>query len=236
MNTDGKMIRRGRKGFTLLELLLSIAVLMLIVVFAAGALSLGARSVAQGDTRMEYLERLRMSLSTLRAQIESQIPMRIEEEGNKRFIFKGDAKTLRLATSYSAWGSETGPVIVTYSVEDDGKGRKVLKVSEVLSGTETKRETVLLDASEISFEYETINPTEPAAQRGESWAEPDIIPTRVRVNLAEGKRSFVLIVPTHTQGSTATASSSPVAQTQTPLAQTQTPLSQMQTPPGGLPR
>jgi type II secretory pathway pseudopilin PulG len=236
MNTDGKMKRRGRKGFTLLELLLSIAVLMLIVVFAAGALSLGARSVAQGDTRMEYLERLRMSLSTLRAQIESQIPMRIEEEGNKRFIFKGDAKTLRLATGYSAWGSETGPVIVTYSVEDDGKGRKVLKVSEVLSGTETKRETVLLDASEISFEYEAINPAEPAAQWGESWAEADIIPTRVRVSLAEGKRSFVLIVLTHSQGSTATASSSPVAQTQTPFAQTQPPLSQMQTPPGGRPR
>lgn len=215
-NIDGKTKRSHRMGFTLLELLISIAVLMLIVVFATGALSLGARSVAQGDTRMEYLERLRMSLSTLRAQIESQIPMRIEEEGNKRYVFKGDAKTLRLATGYSAWGSETGPVIVTYSVEDDGTGRKVLKVSEVLSGTETKRETVLLEASEITFEYETINPAEPTAQWGENWTETDIIPGRVRVSLAEGKRSFVLIVPTHTQGSTATASPSPVAQTQTP--------------------
>jgi type II secretory pathway pseudopilin PulG len=215
-NIDGKTKRSHRMGFTLLELLISIAVLMLIVVFATGALSLGARSVAQGDTRMEYLERLRMSLSTLRAQIESQIPMRIEEEGNKRYVFKGDAKTLRLATGYSAWGSETGPVIVTYSVEDDGTGRKVLKVSEVLSGTETKRETVLLEASEITFEYETINPAEPTAQWGENWTEMDIIPGRVRVSLAEGKRSFVLIVPTHTQGSTATASPSPVAQTQTP--------------------
>ncbi|HTZ38790.1 MAG TPA: hypothetical protein VMB77_01435 [Syntrophales bacterium] len=209
-------------GFTLLELLLSMAVLMLIVVFATGALYLGSRSVAQGDARMEYLERLRMSLSTLRAQIESQIPIRIEEDGNKRFIFKGDAKTLRLATAYSAWGSETGPVIVTYSVEDDGRGRKLLKVSEVLSGTETKRETILLDASEITFEYETVNPAEPAAQWGESWTEADVIPTRVRFSLAEGKRSFVLIVPTHTQGTTATPSSSAVAETQTA--------------PGGLPR
>ncbi len=219
---NGKGNRRSGKGFTLLELLLSLAVLMLIVVFSASALSLGARSVTQGDARMEYLERLRMSLSTLRAQIESQIPMRIEEDGNKRFVFKGDAKTLRLATGYSAWGSETGPVIVTYSVEDDGNGGKMLKVAEVLSGTEAKRETVLLAASEITFEYETINPADLAAQWGESSPEADAIPTRVRFSLAEGKRSFVLIIPTHTQGSTAITSPTPVMQTQTS--------------PGGLPR
>ena len=78
-----EMIQRSactERGFTLLELLISMAILLLIVVFAAGALSMGARSVAQGDARMEYLERLRMSLSTIRAQIESQVPLRIEEE------------------------------------------------------------------------------------------------------------------------------------------------------------
>jgi prepilin-type N-terminal cleavage/methylation domain-containing protein len=191
---------RSQRGFTLLELLLAMGVLLLIVVFSAGALSMGSRSVAQGDARMEYLERLRMSLSTIRAQIESQIPLRIEEEGTKRYAFKGDGKTLQLATGYSAWGSEKGPVIVTYRVEDDGQGRQVLRVSEVLSGTEAKREAVLLEASEITFEYEMPNPADPAAQWSEKWTETDIIPVRVRMRLADGKRLFVLVIPTHSQG------------------------------------
>jgi prepilin-type N-terminal cleavage/methylation domain-containing protein len=199
--TETKQLHtRCQQGFTLLELLLAMGVLLLIVVFSAGALSMGSRSVAQGDARMEYLERLRMSLSTIRAQIESQVPLRIEEEGNKRYAFKGDGKTLQLATSYSAWGSEKGPVIVTYRVEDAGEGRQLLRISEVLSGTEAKRETVLLEASEITFEYEKLNPADPAAQWGESWTETDIIPERVRMRLADGKRLFVLVIPTRSQG------------------------------------
>jgi general secretion pathway protein J len=192
--------RRAERGFTLLELLITMVVLLLIVVFATGALSLGSRSVAKGDARMEYLERLRMSLSTIRAQIESQIPLRIEEEETRRFAFRGDSKSLQFATGYSAWGSEKGPVMVSYHVEDDGKGRQLLRVSETTSGTDAKRETILLEASEISFEYETLNPVDPAAAWGESWTETDMLPDRVRVRLADGRKSFVLSIPTRSMG------------------------------------
>ncbi|HET6491188.1 MAG TPA: type II secretion system protein GspJ [Syntrophales bacterium] len=188
------------RGFTLLELLITMVVLLLIVVFATGALSLGSRSVAKGEARMEYLERLRMSFSTIRAQIESQIPLRIEEEGTRRFAFRGDSKSLQFATGYSAWGSEKGPVMVSYQVEDDGKGRQVLRVSETISGTDAKRETILLEASEISFEYETFNPIDPAAAWGESWTETETLPERVRVRLADGRKSFVLSIPTRSMG------------------------------------
>lgn len=187
-------------GFTLLELLISMAVLLLIVVFAAGALSLGSRSVAQGDARMENLERLRMGISTIRAQIESQVPLRIEEEGKNRYAFKGDGKTLQMATGYSAWGSEKGPFMVSYRVEDGDRGKQVLRVTEALFGTEYKRETVLLEASEIAFEYEMLSVVDPAASWGESWTETEILPGRVRLRLVDGKRNIALVVPTRSQG------------------------------------
>ena len=199
--TGTRQRRAGaERGFTLLELLITLAVLLLIVVFATGALSLGSRSVAKGDARMEYLERLRMSLSTIRAQIESQIPLRIEEEGARRFAFRGDSKSLQFATGYSAWGSEKGPVMVSYQVEDDGRGRQVLRVSETIAGTDAKRETILLEASEITFEYETVNPADPATPWGESWSETEMLPGRVRVHLADGRKSFVLTIPTRSMG------------------------------------
>jgi general secretion pathway protein J len=195
---------RNEAGFTLLELLISMAVLLMIVVFAASALSLGSRSVAQGDARMEYLERLRMSLSTIRAQIESQIPLRIEEEETRRFAFRGDSKSLQFATGYSAWGSEKGPVMVAYQVEDDGRGRQVLRVTEAVSGTDAKRETILLEASEIGFEYETFNPVDPAAAWSERWTETEMLPERVRVRLVDGRKSFALAIPTRSMGVIAT--------------------------------
>jgi prepilin-type N-terminal cleavage/methylation domain-containing protein len=189
------------RGFTLLELVISMAILSLIVVFAAGALSLGARSVAQGDSKMEGLERLRMGLSTFRAQIESQVPLRVEEEGiGMRYAFKGDAKTLEFATGYSAWGTDQGPFMVSYRVEETAAGRQALRVSESVYRTEAKREMLILEASEITFDYEQPAAADPATPWGDSWTNPDTIPTRVRLHLADGKRSNVLTISTRSQG------------------------------------
>lgn len=205
------------RGFTLLELVISMAILSLIVVFATGALSLGARSVEQGDAKMEGLERLRMGLSIVRAQIESQVPLRIEEEGvGMRYAFKGDAKTLEFATGYSAWGTDQGPIMVSYRVEETAAGRQALRISESIYRTEAKREMLLLEAAEITLEYEQPATADPATPWGDSWTSPDTIPTRVRLHLADGRRSHLLTLFTRSQGVPAQGASGTTVRQQTP--------------------
>ncbi len=69
------------RGFTLLELLISLSLLVVIVVIAMGAMRLGSRSVAAGEKKMNDRERFRTVLSLIDAQIQSQLPLTYEERG-----------------------------------------------------------------------------------------------------------------------------------------------------------
>ena len=71
---------RGRSrpadgGFTLLELLISMTLLVVILVVTMGAMRAGSRSVAAGERKMEAQERFRAVLAIMDAQIASQIPL-----------------------------------------------------------------------------------------------------------------------------------------------------------------
>ena len=76
-------------GFTLLELLISLTLLVVIVVIAMGAMRLGSRSVAAGEKKMDDRERFRTVLSIIDAQIQSQLPLTYDEEAGKGNIISG---------------------------------------------------------------------------------------------------------------------------------------------------
>ena len=105
-----------RNGFTLLELLIAMSLLVLIISITMGALTLASRSVAAGERTMEGHERFRTVTAVLDAQIQSHLPLAYEEEDYERYYFRGTNKTLRLATNYSIWSGGRGYVIVNYRV------------------------------------------------------------------------------------------------------------------------
>ena len=161
-------IRNGKRcrlpapcgGFTLLELLISMTLLVVVVVIAMGALRISARSVTAGEKRMEAQERFRTVLSIIDAQIQSQVPLTYEEEGNKKYYFRGNGKALRFSTNYSIWQGRNGYVIADYAVEAGNEGKEMLYAGEQVPGMEGRRRTPLMEASAISFEYFQRDPTE----------------------------------------------------------------------------
>jgi prepilin-type N-terminal cleavage/methylation domain-containing protein len=72
---------RSRLGFTLLELMISISMLVIIIVIIGGAMSLAFRSISAGEKKIEALERLRTSLSVINAQIQSGTPLMYSDQG-----------------------------------------------------------------------------------------------------------------------------------------------------------
>ncbi len=72
---------RGRLGFTLLELMISISMLVIIIVIISGAMRLASRSIADGERKIEALERLRTSFSIINAQIQSGMPLMYSDQG-----------------------------------------------------------------------------------------------------------------------------------------------------------
>jgi prepilin-type N-terminal cleavage/methylation domain-containing protein len=185
----------SNRGFTLLELLVSMTLLVLIVVITMAAMRIGSRSVAAGEKKMEDQERLRTVLSIIDAQIQSQVPLTYEEEGARKYYFRGDARTLRFSTNYSIWGGRRGYVIVEYKVEADGSGKDILHVSEQIPGMEGQWNTRLIDANRISFDYFYQDPTEEAGKWLETLSEGTVIPEKVRIRMGRKTGNVSLVLP-----------------------------------------
>ena len=193
------MGKRAR-GFTLLELLISITLLVVIVVITMGAMRIGSRSVAAGERKMEAQERFRTVLSIMDAQIQSQVPLTYDEGGNRKYYFRGDGKSLRFSTNYSIWGGQKGYVIVDYRVEDDNTGKEILYASEQIPGIEGRQESRMIEATGISFEYFYKDPTEEQGKWLEELSGGTLIPEKIRFHVAQRSESFSLVFPVRVRG------------------------------------
>lgn len=196
-------ILSSRKGFTLLELMISTAIIAVIVVIIAGALRLGLKSVSSGEKRAETLERFRASLSIIDSQIQSEMPLTYkDEDGAMRYYFKGDRTSLDFSTNFSLWGGQTGYVIASYNVETDNSGKTSLSVSENIIGIEAKRTATLLEAyDDIYFEYFYKDPAEENGKWIEQWTEDAIMPEKIRLRLVKDGKELSILIPMRTKGS-----------------------------------
>jgi general secretion pathway protein J len=199
MAAQGKPKRNA--GFTLLELIISITLLAIIVLIVAGAASLGYRSFSTGEKKLNAIERLRASLIIIDAQIQSGVPLTLEDGGVKQYYFVGEQDSLKFSTNHSIWGGQRGYVIVNYRVEADNQGKRTLFASEYKVGMEYQKETKLLEGfNEITFDYFGQDATEEEGEWVTQWVDEEMMPTKIRLNLARGSTSLAYIMPVRVGG------------------------------------
>jgi len=199
-NYIAKRATVGGAGFTLLELLIAMTLVVIIIVLMTGAIRIGSRSITAGEKKMESEQRFRSVVSIFDAQIQSQIPLTYEEEGNKKYYFWGEPKNLRFATNYSVWGAQQGYLVVGYQIAPDNFGKEIMTATESVPGQEGHRDVRLIEASSISFEYFRREPAEEQGRWVESMMEADLIPERIRVHLTDGSKKLVLVFPVRVTG------------------------------------
>jgi len=199
MAAQGKPKRNA--GFTLLELIISITLVAIIVLIVAGAASLGYRSFSTGERKLNAIERLRASLIIIDAQIQSGVPLTLEDGGVKQYYFVGEQDSLKFSTNHSIWGGQRGYVIVNYRVEADNQGKRTLFASEYKIGMENQKETKLLEGfNEITFDYFRQDVTEEEGEWVTQWVDEEMMPTKIRLNLARGSTSLAYIMPVRVGG------------------------------------
>jgi general secretion pathway protein J len=188
-------------GFTLLELIISITLVAIIVLIISVAANLGYRSFNAGEKKMNAVERLRSSLTIIDAQIQSGVPLTLEEGGVKQYYFAGEQDSLKFSTNYSIWGGQRGYVIVNYRVDTDDRGKRTLFASEYKVGMENQKETKLLEGfDEITFDYYQQDATEEEGEWITQWVDEEMMPTRIRINLVRGSNSLSYIMPVRVGG------------------------------------
>lgn len=199
MKNFKRALRKPEGGFTLLELMVSFLIIGILVLIIAGAMRLGLNIVDKGEAKINSLERTRASLKIIDSQTQSQFPIAFEEDGEKKFYFQGESKTMQLATNYSIWGGRRGYVLVRYKVETDESGKEMLTASENMIGMDNTKETTLFKSlDKISFEYFFKDPLKEEGEWIEKWEDRFKLPEKIRLNLEANGKDFSMIIPVRT--------------------------------------
>jgi prepilin-type N-terminal cleavage/methylation domain-containing protein len=187
---------RRQKGFTLLELLISMTLFLLVIVILGGALGLGFRSISAGGKKIDVIERFRSSFGIVTNQLQSAVPLTYDEDGTKKYYLQGDKTKLQFATSRSIWGREMGCVIVSYRLEPGEEGKLILYALERTIGMEETQEIQLFnDLNSLSFSYFGRDAIEEDGKWTEEWTDNTKYPEQVKVNLSRDHGEAKLLIP-----------------------------------------
>lgn len=182
-------------GFTLIELLVSITLIMVLAVIVVAALRLGHRALSSGEKMAEISERMRSSLTIIDAQLQSQFPLIVGDEKEKKILFAGNRNSLKFSTNYSLWGGRRGYLAVTYEVSQNDLRRKTLLASEGLIGCSVIKNIKLFeDMDDIYFEYYE-QPQDEEPRWVEQWKDGEKGPVKIRLHIVNGQRHEVLLIP-----------------------------------------
>ncbi len=194
------MLRNANKGFTLLELLISLTILGVIVVIIFGAFRIGIRAWEKGEKDVESRQRQRIVLDLIKRQLASICLSEVKDASQQPLLLKGDNKSIEFVSHIPmAPGNKFGTVYVKYVVKPkDGGKRERLTFWEkniVLLDKETDMNDLHEDdffelfpgVQSIAFEYLKGGTDEETSQWQETWdqAIDEGFPRAIRVILME---------------------------------------------------
>jgi len=130
------------RGFTLIEVLLSLSILVVMIGLVLSALRLGQRSMEKGEKAMDDAAVRRFVVKRLSSDVSSMYLYAVSGSGSKNnYLFKGQDRQLGFVTTYHAgstgmpWG---GASYVIYSVGE--KGLTITEKTLPFAVVETRQE------------------------------------------------------------------------------------------------
>jgi general secretion pathway protein J len=188
------------KGFTLVELLISLTIIGVIVVIIFGALRIGVRAWEKGERDIESHQRRRVVLDLVKQQLASTHPYQLKRGSRRWSFFKGENKSVAFVSNIPLMpGNMAGMVYVEYAVMPaEGTDREHLLFYEkdvtvsdrVINQTDQIAEDafveLMTDAKGIAFEYLKASRSE-TSEWQEAWdsVEENGLPEAVRITLKE---------------------------------------------------
>ncbi len=115
-------------GFTLMELIIALALLALIAGLLTGSLGMAARSWDSGENKAEDVGSMRQAEAFLREQLTAELPLRLKKVAEMPLMFTGERDELRYAAALPPRVQEGGVWFFRLAVVREGdKSRLVLE-------------------------------------------------------------------------------------------------------------
>ena len=185
---------RHARGFTLLELLISLVLISLVSLGVYGALGFGANALERGTSRSIENQRVRAALALIVRKLKSAYPLMLLVDGERLVYFFGGEEELRFVAS--ADRPEIGGLEkVSYFIKEDEDGEHGLwmrisaptlpaDLAEEREGSLYLEAEVLSDVDELVWEYfgQRQNEDEEAWHGSWSGEEEPKLPQAVRLS------------------------------------------------------
>jgi general secretion pathway protein J len=112
---------RGKRsaGFTLIELVIALSLLVVMLGLLWGSLNFAVRSWDTGEARAAQAAERRLSDGFLRREMASLFPMRWKDELAMKLAFEGEKDRLRFASTRAAGATRAGISLVGIALEDN---------------------------------------------------------------------------------------------------------------------
>ena len=187
------------RGFTLLEVMITLTILSMMLVIIFGAFRLGLSAWQRGDSTKEEYQRFRTASDLMLRQVKSMVPLKIKTEKAEGdyLAFEGKRRSLKFVSALPVKSRKLeGLVYAMYEFKDGGSegGRLVLYEERALNKDffevgpkEDSGVTLLEEVSEVRFEY--CRPADPDKSQEEKWEEEwnakeeKALPKAVRVSI-----------------------------------------------------
>lgn len=188
------MIRRA-KGFTLLEMLLGLALLGLMTLALFGALRFGTHSWERAEAKSVQVVDLAIVESMLRREVAKAFPLRVGLSSENKVAFEGDERSVKFFSALPAHFSTGGLSLIELRLESASATTGESRGSELVlrhalqngletdlpSGDATQSSRLLRGIGNLTFGYfgSESDTTEPTWRT--SWSQSGRVPKLVRV-------------------------------------------------------
>jgi general secretion pathway protein J len=178
------------RGFTLLEVMLSILLLALLLAGTYGAIRTTVHAMHSGESAIDRTNRLRVAQEFMRRQISRIMPLAFgqDESTNTNFVFEGKRDFMRFVAPMPGYLSKGGPYVQTLAFAGNRRGGKQLLFNDdMLNGFDLDKKTenepsVLLDQIEDGrFEFRTLDEDGKLTDWSDEWDDPSVTPVMVRI-------------------------------------------------------
>jgi prepilin-type N-terminal cleavage/methylation domain-containing protein len=194
----------SQRGFTLLELLISVALLVLLTTILFEGLRLGTHHLGQQSDRLDRASRIALAQNFLRAQLADARPVTTPATAQRTIVFDGRPDGIEFISvapeSVAVGGLQA--LSVDYDKGTGTTGGELLLRWRPYGGTSptvpsTVRNSLLLDhvrSAEFAY-FGTTSPDQPSVWHV-TWQDMAYLPSLVRVSLefSDGQRMPELIV------------------------------------------